>query len=177
MVPCVYFSGDSYAWLPKLSTAQAIYYLDIFLALNYNKISRSNCHLSIYLQSLQNFHDDVIKWKKFPHYRQMGELWTLFEFACLQYLTHNMVAEMDRNISWVLFCSTIFSKLNLNGMKFGKIKRKNIAGQSYPSSWGNFGHPGETLDSRLLCTNNDLEWLPSMWFMLNNMPMITVDHK
>ena len=87
----------------------------------------------------------------------MGELWTLFEFACLQHLTHNMMVEMDGNISRVSFCSTIFSKLNFNGMKFGKIKRKNIAGQSYPSIWGNFGHPGETLDSRLLCTNNDLE--------------------
>ena len=88
-----------------------------------------------------------------------------------------MVAEMDGNISRVLFGSTIFSKLNLNGMKFGKIKRKNIAGQSYPSIWGNFGHPGETLDSMLLCTNDDIEWLPSIWFMMNNMPMITLDHK
>ena len=111
------------------------------------------------------------------HYRQMGELWTLFEFACLQHLARNMVAEMDGNILRVLFGSTIFSKLNLNGMKLGKIKRKNIAGQSYPSIWGNFGHPGETLDSMLLCTNNDIEWLPSIWFMMNNMPMKTVDHK
>ena len=82
-----------------------------------------------------------------------------FAFACLQHLTPNMVEEMDGDISRVLFCNTIFSKLKLNGI------------------WGKFGHPGETLDSRLLCTSNDLEWLPSMWFMTNNMPMMTVDHK
>ena len=86
-------------------------------------------------------------------YRQMGELWTLFEFAFLQHDTRNMAVEMDGNILRVLFCSTIFSKLNLNGIKFGKIKRKNAADQSYPCLWGNFGHPGETLDGRLLCTS------------------------
>ena len=112
-----------------------------------------------------------------PWYRQMGELWRLLEFACLQHFTCNMVVKMGSNISRVLFCSTIFSKLKLNGMKFGKINRKNIAGQSYPSIWGNFGHPGETLDSRLLCTSNDLEWLLSTSFMMTNLPMITVDHK
>ena len=37
-------------------------------------------------------------------YRQMGELWTLVEVAYLQYLTRNMVVEMDGNISRVLFC-------------------------------------------------------------------------
>ena len=47
-------------------------------------------------------------------------------------------------------------------MKFGKIKRKNIAGQSYPSIWGNFGHTGETLDSMLLCTNN-APWMISFY--------------
>ena len=56
-------------------------------------------------------------------YRQMGELWTLFEFASLQHFTRNMVVEMDGNISWVLFCSTMFSKLKLNDVKFRKIKR------------------------------------------------------
>ena len=95
-------------------------------------------------------------------YRQMGELWTLFEFACLQNFTCSMMVEMDGNISRVSFCSTIFSKSKLNGMIFGKTKRKNIAGQSYPSIWGNFEHLGETLDGRLLCTSNDLEWLTFM---------------
>ena len=69
-------------------------------------------------------------------YRQMGELWTLFEFACLQHLTHNMVAEMDGNRSRVLFCSTIFSKLNLNGIKFGKIKRKKCCRPKLPQHLG-----------------------------------------
>ena len=31
----------------------------------------------------------------------------------------NMVMEMDGNISRLLFCSTIFYKLKLNGMKLG----------------------------------------------------------
>ena len=103
------------------------------------------------------------------YYRQTGELWTLN--LCLQIFTHSMVVEMDGNISRVLFCSIKFSKLKLNGRKFGTIKRKNIAGQSYPGNWGSFGHPGETLGGRrrLLCTSNDLEWLPSTRFMMNKM--------
>ena len=36
------------------------------------------------------------------YYRQMGELWTLFEFACSLYLTCNMVLDMDGSISRVL---------------------------------------------------------------------------
>ena len=95
-------------------------------------------------------------------YRQMGGTLDTFEFAHLQHFTCNMVVEMAGNISRVLFSSTIFSKLKFNGMKFGKIKRKYIAGQSYPSIRVNFGHPGETLDGRLLCTSNDIEWLSSM---------------
>ena len=51
-------------------------------------------------------------------YRQMGELWTLFEFACSLYLTCNMVLEIDGSISRVLLCIMIFSILRLYGMKF-----------------------------------------------------------
>ena len=53
-------------------------------------------------------------------YRQMGELWTLFEFACSLYLTCNMVLDMDGYISRVLVrtCIMIFSILRLYGMKF-----------------------------------------------------------
>ena len=36
-------------------------------------------------------------------YRQMGELWTLFEFACSQHLIRDMVVEMGGNILRVLF--------------------------------------------------------------------------
>ena len=43
----------------------------------------------------------------------MGELWTLFEFACSLYLTCNMVLEMDGSISRVLICIMIFSILRL----------------------------------------------------------------
>ena len=53
-----------------------------------------------------------------PWYRQMGELWTLFEFACSLYLTCNMVPEMDGSISRVLICIMIFSILRLYGIKF-----------------------------------------------------------
>ena len=105
-------------------------------------------------------YDNTLAYILYSTYRQMGELWTLFECACLQHLTCDRVVEMNGNISRVFFCSTIFSKLTLNGMKFGRINRKNIAGQSYRSIWGNFGHPGATLDSRLLCTSTDLEGLP-----------------
>ena len=51
-------------------------------------------------------------------YRQMGELLTLFEFACSLYLTCNMVLEMDGSISRVLLCIMIFSILRLYGIKF-----------------------------------------------------------
>ena len=51
-------------------------------------------------------------------YRQMGELWTLFEFACSLYLTCNMVLDTDGSISWVLLCIMIFSTLRLYGIKF-----------------------------------------------------------
>ena len=90
-------------------------------------------------------------------YRQMGELWTLFQFECSLHLTHDMVAEMDGNISWVLFCITIFYIRIWNGMKFGKIRRKNIAVQSYPSIWGNFGRPGKFWTAVSLGIVNDLE--------------------
>ena len=50
-------------------------------------------------------------------YRQMGQLWTLFEFACSLYLTCNMVLDMDGGISRVLLCIMIFSILRLYGMK------------------------------------------------------------
>ena len=77
----------------------------------------------VYLGIIGNCAQNSMWNSKCSCYRQMGELWTLFEFACLQHLTRNMVVEMDGNISWVLFCSTIFSKLKLNGIKFGKISR------------------------------------------------------
>ena len=51
-------------------------------------------------------------------YRQMGELWTLFEFACLLYLTCNMVLDMDGSISRFLLCIMIFSISRLYGIKF-----------------------------------------------------------
>ena len=51
-------------------------------------------------------------------YRQMGQLWTLFEFACSLYLTCNMVLDMDGGISRVLLCIMIFSILRLYGMKW-----------------------------------------------------------
>ena len=51
-------------------------------------------------------------------YRQMGELWTLFEFACSLYLTCDMVLDMDGSISRVLLCIMIFSILRLYGIKF-----------------------------------------------------------
>ena len=51
-------------------------------------------------------------------FRQMGELWTLFEFACSLYLTCNMVLEMTGSISRVLSCIMIFSILRLYGIKF-----------------------------------------------------------
>ena len=47
--------------------------------------------------------------KKSKDYRQMGELWTLFEFACSLYLTCNMVLEIDGSISRVLLCIMQFS--------------------------------------------------------------------
>ena len=51
-------------------------------------------------------------------YRQMGELWTLFEFASSLYLECNMVLDMDGSISRVLLCIMIFSILRLYGIKF-----------------------------------------------------------
>ena len=51
-------------------------------------------------------------------YRQMGELWTLFEFAFSLYLTCNMVLDMVGSISRVLLGFMIFSILRLYGIKF-----------------------------------------------------------
>ena len=69
------------------------------------------------LVTLQNDHNQNghTEW---DHYRQMGELWTLFEFACSLHLTCNMVLEMDGGISRVLLCIMIFSILRLYGIKF-----------------------------------------------------------
>ena len=51
-------------------------------------------------------------------YRQMGELWILFEFASSLYLTCNMVLDMDVSISRVLLGIMIFSILRLYGIRF-----------------------------------------------------------
>ena len=51
-------------------------------------------------------------------YRQIGELRTLFEFACSLYLTCNMVLDMDGSISRVLLCIMIFSILRSYGTEF-----------------------------------------------------------
>ena len=51
-------------------------------------------------------------------YRQMGELWTLLEFACSLSLTCNMVLVMDGGKSRFLLCIMIFSILRLYGVKF-----------------------------------------------------------
>ena len=50
-------------------------------------------------------------------------------------------------------------------MKSGTIKTKNIAGQSYPSIWVQFGHPGETLDGRHFCMSKSLEWLTAFYLI------------
>ena len=54
----------------------------------------------------------------FMGYHQMGELWTLFEFASSLYLACNMVLDMDGSISRVLLCIMIFSILRLYDIKF-----------------------------------------------------------
>ena len=75
-----------------------------------------------------------LAWKSYMNgYRQMGELWTLFEFACSLYLTCNMVLDMDGSISWViisiswvLLCFMIFSMLRLYGIKFRINQKEKI---------------------------------------------------
>ena len=88
---------------------------------------------------------------------QMGEFWTLFEFACSLYLTCNMALEMDGNISRVLLCIMIFSILRLNGINLVQFKGKNIAGQSYRGIWGNFEQHWETFAKSFFC-NREWPW-------------------
>ena len=110
----------------------------------------------------------TIKWGKLGHFLSLP-------VCCISHVTWWWKWMLSYHVSYFVF--QYFA--NCNWMKYNLVwsKRKNTAGQSYPNIWGNFGHPGETLDSRLLCNRNDLEWLPSTWFMMNNMQMITVDHK
>ena len=70
--------------------------------------------------------------------------------------------DIDGGISRTLFCPTICCKLNLMTYSLVWIKRKTIAGQSYLSSWGNFGRPGRILDSKPLY-NSEWSWITSVY--------------
>ena len=76
------------------------------------------------------------------YYRQMGELWTLSDFAHSLHHTRNMVVKMDGTVLQTLSYITIFPKLRVNAITFVLITRKNMAVQSYPCIWGNFGRTG-----------------------------------
>ena len=48
--------------------------------------------------------------------------------------------------------------LRLYGIKFSINQKENIAGQSYPRIWGNFGRHVETLDKKFFC-NSEWPWI------------------